>query len=185
MFTASEKRKENIAEYLLYMWQIEDIIRANDLDIDRIKANVIDRYTGLSDEQRRQMTEWYESLIDMMRREGVAKSGHLQLNRNVIVQLVDLHLALLKDPRFAEYTAEFYRTLPYIVELRAKSGDERPGEIETCFNALYGMLMLRLQHKEITDATRQAITQISKFIALLAHNFKLDENDELFQQEQQ
>ena len=185
MFTASEKRKENIAEYLLYMWQIEDIIRANDLDIDRIKANVIDRYTGLSDEQRRQMTEWYESLIDMMRREGVAKSGHLQLNRNVIVQLVDLHLALLKDPRFAEYTAEFYRTLPYIVELRAKSGDERPGEIETCFNALYGMLMLRLQHKEITDATREAITQISKFIALLAHNFKLDENDELFQQEQQ
>ncbi len=180
MFTASEKRKENIAEYLLYMWQIEDIIRANDLDIDRIKANVIDRYTGLSDEQRRQMTEWYESLIDMMRREGVAKSGHLQLNRNVIVQLVDLHLALLKDPRFAEYTAEFYRTLPYIVELRAKSGDERPGEIETCFNALYGMLMLRLQHKEITDATREAITQISKFIALLAHNFKLDENDELF-----
>ncbi len=179
MFTASEKRKENIAEYLLYMWQIEDIIRANDLDIDRIKANVIDRYTGLSDEQRRQ------SLIDMMRREGVAKSGHLQLNRNVIVQLVDLHLALLKDPRFAEYTAEFYRTLPYIVELRAKSGDERPGEIETCFNALYGMLMLRLQHKEITDATREAITQISKFIALLAHNFKLDENDELFQQEQQ
>ncbi|WP_290377743.1 DUF4924 family protein, partial [Paramuribaculum intestinale] len=102
-----------------------------------------------------------------------------------IVQLVDLHLALLKDPRFAEYTAEFYRTLPYIVELRAKSGDERPGEIETCFNALYGMLMLRLQHKEITDATREAITQISKFIALLAHNFKLDENDELFQQEQQ
>ncbi len=71
------------------------------------------------------------------------------------------------------------------MELRAKSGDERPGEIETCFNALYGMLMLRLQHKEITDATRQAITQISKFIALLAHNFKLDENDELFQQEQQ
>ena len=105
MFTASEKRKENIAEYLLYMWQIEDIIRANDLDIDRIKANVIDRYTGLSDEQRLQMTEWYESLIDMMRREGVAKSGHLQLNRNVIVQLVDLHLPLLKDPRFAEYTA--------------------------------------------------------------------------------
>ncbi len=98
---------------------------------------------------------------------------------------MDLHLALLKDPRFAEYTAEFYRTLPYIVELRAKSGDERPGEIETCFNALYGMLMLRLQHKEITDATREAITQISKFIALLAHNFKLDENDELFQQEQQ
>ncbi len=27
MFVASQKRKENIAEYLLYMWQIEDIDR--------------------------------------------------------------------------------------------------------------------------------------------------------------
>lgn len=184
MFTASEKRKQNIAEYLLYMWQIEDIIRANGLDIDCIKANVIDRYEGLTDDQRRQMTEWYESLIDMMRREGVAEKGHLQLNRNVIVQLVDLHQALLRDPQFAEYTAEFYRTLPYIVELRAKSGDERPGEIEACFNALYGMLMLRLQGKEISEPTRQAIAQISKFIALLAHNFKLDEADQLFKREQ-
>lgn len=185
MFTASEKRKQNIAEYLLYMWQIEDIIRANGLDIDRIKTNVIDRYKGLSDEQRRQMTEWYESLIDMMRREGIAEKGHLQLNRNVIVQLVDLHQALLRDPQFAEYTAEFYRTLPYIVELRAKSGDERPGEIEACFNALYGMLMLRLQGKEISEPTRQAIAQISKFIALLAHNFRLDEADQLFKHQQQ
>ncbi len=43
MYIASHKRKENIAEYLIYMWQIEDIIRANDLDIDKIKNNVIER----------------------------------------------------------------------------------------------------------------------------------------------
>ena len=69
MFTASQKRKENIAEYLLYMWQIEDLIRANDLDMDKIKANVIDRYTTLTENQRKEMAEWYESLIDMMRNE--------------------------------------------------------------------------------------------------------------------
>ncbi len=180
MITASQKRKENIAEYLLYMWQIEDIIRANGLDIERIKANIIDKYPDLTDAQRREMTEWYESLIDMMRREGVEKSGHLQLNKNTIIQLVDLHQALLKDPRFADYTAEFYRTLPYIVELRSKAGENKVGEIETCFNALYGMLMLRLQGKEITPQTADAIKQISRFIALLAHNFKLDEADQLF-----
>ena len=44
MIIASQKHKENIAEYLLSMWQIEDIIRANGLDIDKIKANVIDRF---------------------------------------------------------------------------------------------------------------------------------------------
>lgn len=37
MIIASQKKKENIAEYLLYMWQIEDIIRAYGLDIDQIQ----------------------------------------------------------------------------------------------------------------------------------------------------
>ncbi|MDE5727073.1 MAG: DUF4924 family protein, partial [Duncaniella sp.] len=82
MIIASQKRKENIAEYLLYMWQIEDIIRANGLDIDRIEKNVIDKF-DLAPEVRREMRDWYEGLIDMMRREDLQKSGHLQINKNV------------------------------------------------------------------------------------------------------
>ncbi len=183
MIIASQKHKENIAEYLLYMWQIEDIIRANGLDIDRIKENVIDKF-HLDPEREREMVEWYESLIDMMRREGVEKSGHLQLNKNVIIQLNDLHAALLKDPRFPEYTAEFYKTLPYIVELRAKAGENPAGELETCFNALYGMLMLRLQSKEITPSTQEAVKQISRFLALLAKDYNLDREDKLFPKEE-
>lgn len=179
MIVASQKRKENIAEYLLYMWQIEDLIRANDFDLEKIKSNVIDKYR-LSPEQYKEMVEWYESLIDMMRREGVTESGHLQLNKNIIIALVQLHQTLLKDPRFPEYTAEFYKTLPYIVELRSKAGEAQKGEIETCFTALYGMLMLRLKGKEITKDTQAAISQISKFIAVLAHYFKLDSQDQLF-----
>lgn len=75
MFIASQKKRENIAEYILYMWQIEDIIRAYKLDIDLICANIIDRYPSLSEAQRKDLTEWYESLIDMMRREGVAEKA--------------------------------------------------------------------------------------------------------------
>ena len=179
MIIASQKRKENIAEYLLYMWQIEDIIRANNLDITSITRNVIDHYQ-LNEEQRLNMIEWYESLIDMMRREGVEKVGHLQLTRNVISQLAGLHQTMLKDPKFQQYTAEFYKTLPFIVELRSKSGENPAGEIETCFNALYGTLMLRLQGKEISPETSDAVAQISRFIALLAHNFHLDEQGKLF-----
>lgn len=180
MYIASSKRKENIAEYLLYMWQIEDIIRANGLDIDKIKETVVDPQTQLDDNQKRQLTEWYESLIDMMRREDVAKSGHIQMNRNILSQLVELHSALLKDPRFPEYTKKFYDALPYIVELRGKAGEERKGEIETCFNALYGMLMLRLQKREVSQDTIDAINKISSFIALLSHYFHLDEAEQLF-----
>lgn len=179
MIIASQKRKENIAEYLLYMWQIEDLIRANGFDINRIISNVIDRY-DLSPEQRKSMIEWYESLIDMMRREDVVTSGHLQINKNILGQLIALHQQILKDPRFADYHELFYRTLPYIVELRGKAGDTPAGEIETCFNALYGTLFLKLQKKEITPQTSEAIAQISRFISLLARDFHLDEEDKLF-----
>lgn len=182
MFVASQKRKENIAEYLLYMWQIEDLIRANDLDIDKIAQNIVAKF-NLPEEQQKQMIEWYESLIDMMRREDVVKTGHLQLNKNVILQLAQLHDAVLKDPQFAEYSAEYYKTLPFIVELRAKAGENKQGELETCFTALYGMLLLRLQGKEITKDTQTALTQISRFIALLSYYFKLDSEDKLFKNE--
>ena len=183
MFVASQKRKENIAEYLLYMWQIEDLIRANDLDIDKITQNIVAKFS-LTEEQQKQMIEWYESLIDMMRREDVIKSGHLQLNKNIILQLAQLHDAILKDPQFTEYSAEYYKTLPFIVELRAKAGENKQGELETCFTALYGMLLLRLQGKEITKDTLTALTQITRFIALLSHYFKLDSEDKLFKNEE-
>ena len=180
MITASVKKKENIAEYLLYMWQIEDLIRANNLDIEKIQTSIIDQYKDLSEIQRKEMQEWYESLIDMMRREGVVEKGHLQINKNVIIQLEDLHRQLLNDQKFASYSAQFYHTLPIIVELRAKSGDNKAGEIETCFNALYGILLLRLQAKEISEETLQATAQISKFLAVLAMYYKKDYNNELF-----
>ena len=179
MFTASQKKKENIAEYLLYMWQIEDIIRAYGLDIDRIQSSVIDAYTGLPEEQRKQLRDWYESLIDMMRSEGVVEKGHLQLNKNVIIDLTDLHLRLLKSPREPFYTAAFYKALPYIVELRAKSQGAQVGEIETCFNALYGILMLRLQRKEVSADTQKAMNDITTFITTLVEKYKLDKAGEL------
>lgn len=180
MITASAKKRENIAEYLLYMWQIEDLIRAYGLDIDRIEKEIIDKYSGLDDRQRREMREWYESLIDMMRREGVKEKGHLQLNVNTLNDIERLHRQLLADPKFAAYANQYYATLPYIVELRAKAGDNKKDEIETLFEALYGLLMLRLQRKAVSEDTQKAAAQISKFLGLLASYYKKDYNNELF-----
>lgn len=183
MIIASQKKKENIAEYLLYMWQIEDIIRAYGLDIDRIQSGIIDKYVSIDETQRKAMREWYESLFDMMHRENVVHSGHLQLNKNVILSLTDLHNRLMQDSRFVEYNAEFYKVLPFIVELRAKQGEEKSGEIESCFNALYGILMLRLQGKEISKETTDAAAVISRFLAMLSALYKKDFENQLFTEE--
>ena len=164
MFTAGKLRQENIAEYLLYMWQVEDLIRACGLDIERIKSSVVEP-------------------LPLMRLEGVSGRGHLQINKNVLIQLTDLHLMLLKSVKYPEYAAEFYRTLPIIVELRAKSGEEKPGEIEACFNALYGMLVMRLQKRAITEETQKAMAQISRFVSMLATYYHKDKKEPLFGKE--
>lgn len=180
MIIASDKRKENIAEYLLYMWQIEDLIRANGLDMDKIRANVIERFGNIDDNQRREMTEWHESLIEMMRREGKTERGHLQININILNELAELHSALLATPGFNDYSSQYYRALPYIVELRAKAGEKAEAEIATCFTALYGMLMIRLSGKEISKETQLAIKEISTLVSMLASYFHKNEAKPLF-----
>ena len=155
MIIAKQKRKENICEYLLYMWQVEDLIRANHFDMDEIRDKVIARYNQ-PDEVKEEIARWYEELIEMMRSEGVKESGHIQLNKNVIITLTDLHLRLLKSPKEMIYGAAYYKTLPYIVQLRVKSGG-----------------------KEISAETLDGIKQISSFLALLAEKYRADMNGEL------
>lgn len=178
MLIAKQKKNENIAEYLLYMWQVEDIIRANKLDIDSIQENIIDKF-GQSDEIRKEIRDWYEGLIEMMKLEGISETGHLQINKNVITDLTDLHLRLLKSPKEPEYIASYYKTLPFIVELRSKSDDKSIPELETCFAALYGFLLLRLQQKEISGETQAAISLISSLLRMLSNRYKLEKEGKL------
>ena len=54
------------------------------------------------------------------------------------------------------------------MELRAKGADRDVPEIETCFDALYGVLMLKLQKKEISEETQKAIKVIGDLLAILS-----------------
>ena len=175
MKIAQALKEKNIAEYLLYMWQVEDLIRANGCDIDRLKANVISRFP---EEERPALEEWYANLCDMMRAEGVAERGHLQINRNVILNLTELHGALLASTRYPFYNAAYFKALPFIVELRQRNGHKDEPELETCFEALYGVLLLRLQKKEVSAGTAKAIEAISGFLSMLANYYDKDKKGE-------
>ena len=106
MFVSKQLKEKNIAEYLIYMWQIEDLIRANGCDIEKIKSTIIAPYP-LTEEQK-----------------------------------------------------------------------EEP-ELETCFEALYGILLLKLQKKEISEETRKAQEAISTLLAMLSNYYIEDKKGEL------
>lgn len=188
MFISQQLRKDNIAEYLLYMWQIEDIIRAYGCSLTALRRDYISQF-DYDEEKKEELTDWYGDLVRMINQEGCRESGHLQINKVVMMQLIELHEQLLESPKFAFYNAEYYKVLPFIVELRNRgantderhlTGKEREeNEIETCFNALYGTMMLRLQKKEISQNTLHAIREITTFIGMLSDYYKKDREEGL------
>ncbi|MDR1456257.1 MAG: DUF4924 family protein [Tannerella sp.] len=171
MITAWQKRKENIVEYVIGLWQAEDLVRAVRFDIGQIRRTLVDP-CGQPEEVRQETLRRYEELIEMMRSEGVIAKGHVQQSRKALTALTDLHLRLLKDPKETLYGALYYQTLPHIIQLRAKSGGIKMPELETCFTALYGYLLLRLQHRDIHPETHEAIRQINTFLSHLAGKYR-------------
>ena len=178
MFIAKELRKKSIAEYLLYMWQIEDIIRAMGCSLPLIRKAYISKFTVYTDEQKEDEIDWFGNLVRMMNEEGKRDQGHLNINDIIVRDLVDLHQRLLQSNRFPIYNAEYYKVLPFIVELRGK-GDKNISEIETCLDALYGIMMLRMQKKEISPETEHAIKEISTFIGMLSDYYLKNETEGL------
>ena len=165
MLVAKELRKKSIAEYLLYMWQIEDIIRAYQCSLTKIRKEYIDKF-NYTDAQKDEEEDWFGDLLRMMNQEGCRENGHLQINKVIMQSLNELHAQLLTSSKFPFYSAEYYRVLPFIVELRGKTKQVADrmarkneanlkeiaanlghSEIETCFDVLYGVMMLRLQKK--------------------------------------
>ena len=178
MFIAKQLRKKSIAEYLLYMWQIEDIIRAMGCSLPLIRKAYISKFTDYTDEQKEDEIDWFGNLVRMMNEEGKRDLGHLNINDIIVRDLVDLHQRLLQSNRFPIYNAEYYKVLPFIVELRGK-GDKNISEIETCLDALYGIMMLRVQKKEISPETEHAIKEISTFIGMLSDYYLKNETEGL------
>ncbi len=170
MIIATQKKKENIVEYILYMWHIEDLLRANDLNMEQVKTNILSRFEQPGDVLQ-QMTQWYQSLIDQMKGEEIEASGHLGFLVEQVHQLNDLHLTLINDLNEPQYREAYYMAQPYIAELKKKSA---PGatEMEVCLNALYMLMMMRIKGIAPSAETTAAIETFSHMLALLSVKYK-------------
>lgn len=178
MIIAQEKKKTNLAEYILYMWQVEDIIRAYQFNIDKIEENIIKQFKQTEDVQK-EIKDWYENLIEMMKIEKVEEKGHLQILKNNVNELYDYHVFLLTKGKDSAYNSHYQQAMGNISEFREKSkASDENNDVEVCLTALYGILMLKLQQKEISKDTLSAVSTFSQLISELTAKYKAFEEEQ-------
>lgn len=174
MIIAKQKRQENIAEYILYMWQLEDMIRAYSFDVSQIAAQF-----DYPQHIKKEIFTWYSEMALAMREEGIETSGHLMQLKELVQELSDLNITLLQKSTEKQYHELFNDALPYISEIIQKSNNTLKNEIDACLTGLYGLFMLRLENKQVSAETQKAMQTFSKFLAVLSQKFHAMERGEL------
>ena len=144
-----KSKKDNIAEYILYLWQMEDYLRAFP--------------------QNAEATEELHELNEMMHREGIMEGGHLALANNALNELIDLHAQLLDED--AMYRAAVIRLQPSLNVLKAKTDRPTMSDIEACLVLLYQIMLLRLQKRPISPETASVQQQATKLLQFLSKTY--------------
>lgn len=170
MLVAKQKRKENIAEYILYLYQVEDLIRAFKLDISLIEEKLVVNYKA-DENTSAAISDWYQNLVSMMEKEHIQEKGHLQFITNLIADVNQFHLKLLETTADKIYVHTFQSVSGLITELKGKNASAK-NDVDLGITAIYGFLLLKMQQKEISIDTLEAIKRISKWLSVLSKLYK-------------
>ena len=177
MLIANKKRKENIAEYILYLYQVENLIRAFHLDMELIEKKLIPSYR-VNDETKAEIVAWYKNLVVMMEKEGIQKTGHFQFLQNLIVDMNELHMNLMKTGSDLMYP-QIYRSVAGLLNELKQKNSAAQNDIQLGLDTIYGYLLLKMQNKEITDETKEAVKRLSSWMSALSKLYKDYESGDL------
>lgn len=178
MLIAKRTKETNIAEHVIYMYQIEDLIRAHDHDLEKIKYAFLEPQIedeALLDEY----VNWYGNLIKQMKRDGVVESGHIGDIQEILMELLMLHNTMINVVRDQKYIDVFNAALPVLKDFQSRSQSGDINLIEVGFNALYGKIVLKLKGQEISEASEQGFKLISDLLGHLAVYYRQMKSGEL------
>ena len=155
-----KNKKDNIAEYILYLWQLEDYLRAF--------PEAAENNDELAD------------ILRMMHSDDVMDGGHIQLAQIALKELEMLSDDILTQE--ATYRAAMIRITPALNMLKARTDRPTMSNIEACLVLLYQIMMLRLQKREISAETQQVQQQATSILQYLSKTYykqgELDDDDE-------
>ncbi len=168
---AKLKQKENISEYLLFLWQMEDLLRGIDFDLSRLDAEIL---PSIVDEVERLKTRsWLAEMAKDMERSSLQVSGHHLETYEVLNELAMLQQTLLTVTKTVPFIKAYEEAQPVLEEFRKKGEQVPKSDMETALTALYGVLTLRIAKKEVSEETSKAMAPISAYLRELTRAYHL------------
>ncbi|WP_418992838.1 DUF4924 family protein [Alistipes sp.] len=179
MDIAQAKRKENIAEYILYLWQLEDLLRALQFSPEAIFSTLIAPRSDINEGRKPVFLMWYMDIANLLREEGKEEKGHLEHTLHLVADLHNTHLQLLKYPVGEHYRRTWSRLEPELPRLRAVMGNPGMSDTELCFRALYAAMLYRIKGQGDKSAVADTLEFISPVVAELADIYRKVETGEI------
>ena len=176
MLIAKEKIKSNITEYLIYMFQIENLIRACQFDNKLIEEKLVNQYK-VDEPTRLEIKSWYFGLKELMIEEQIENEGHLQFLVNKMTELYDFHLFLLQSDDYPDYKQLFKRTEKDLNSFTSSNPELNP--IGSAIENLYRISVLKITGREIPENTLRSVSKISTLLQMLSKKFAQYEKGEL------
>ena len=162
---AESKKKQNISEYIIYMYQMEDLIRSYQFNLDDIRQYVISHYP-IAEEEKIEVAFWFDDLIDQMKAENIEEKGHLKAVQAEVDALAKIHWDLLKTD--SEYFNIYQKAKPYVIDfVMAAEGKDLGHEVQICLNGIYGLLLCRLTGKKVTNELQQSAEAFGSVLSYL------------------
>ena len=179
MDIAQSKRKENIAEYILYLWQLEDLLRALQFSPEAIYSQLV-APREVDEEQKHIYLLWYMDIVNLLRKEGKEETGHLEHTLHLIADMHNLHLQLMHHPIGEHYRKTFAALMPQLPRLRQMVQKEEISDTEIAFRALYATMLYRIKGGDKGgEAIKDTIELISPVVGELAAMYGKVERGEI------
>ena len=158
--------KKNLAEYIIHLYKTEELIRSFEFDLNKINEHVIQKIE-ITPQERKDVLLWYAQIISDMMEQGLdKKTGHLKEANQLVAVLQDLHNELLVGDKV--YKEVFESAEPIIREHMSLSEGEVKLEAQACINSLYGLLLLRLQGKQVQNDQMENIEKQADVLSYLS-----------------
>jgi len=162
---AEKKKAQNIPEYIIYMYQMEDLLRAYQFNMDDIRQYVVSHYP-VSETEKTETAIWFSDLASDMKKAKVEEKGHLPQTQDFVDHLASIHWRLLKTDK--DYFDLYQNAKPHLIHLLLEAGENAPKhEIQVAFNAIYGQLLARLRSREVPAAILEATDTFGDLLSYL------------------